>query len=498
MAVARIVGVVAITALSAIAAYFLYLKSKEKNEGEKKVDKNFDVSESDAASSSNTYKNNELKSVIPGDATVTNEKNKEDNETVDVEEIENINLKMADRPRRMSYRDALMASVDNEAKGEETETVVDANNQSEAERVSQNQPIDQSEKDSGKMDSMTSSVAFEFLSRPLSMEEKNTESDDNQATALVQSKLPVDQNSHSEEDKPVVEIISQSEPSPISMEESFVAVISNKKENKIDLKPSEINYGKSDDSFSDRQPSIEILETQHAKETKLTEDKIDLNSLEKRDFKPDRSVSDRHPSIEILETSDTLPLESSSKNAKESSDTKKLNADEEEVIDLACDEDDEDNDATSKIFVTEVETKRLTRGALKAMSDDVDDKEEITLLKESKLDDYQGDLDISDFSDEEDDDSAVASDTSEVSEILVDNENKTDDNLDKESARDDESKETLEKDKISDVGANPSGDVSKTSENSDKFNESLKIDLRPTWQVKKSNFVKKQDSTVSI
>ena len=191
---------------------------KEKNEGEKKVDKNFDVSESDAASSSNTYKNNELKSVIPGDATVTNEKNKEDNETVDVEEIENINLKMADRPRRMSYRDALMASVDNEAKGEETETVVDANNQSEAERVSQNQPIDQSEKDSGKMDSMTSSVAFEFLSRPLSMEEKNTESDDNQATALVQSKLPVDQNSHSEEDKPVVEIISQSEPSPISME----------------------------------------------------------------------------------------------------------------------------------------------------------------------------------------------------------------------------------------------------------------------------------------
>merc|ERR1719334_580743 len=289
------------------------------------------------------------------------------------------------------------------------------------------------------------------------MEEKNTESDDNQATALVQSKLPVDQNSHSEEDKPAVEIISQSEPSPISMEESFVAVISNKKENKIDLKPSEFNYGKSDDSFSDRQPSIEILET-----------------------------------------SDTLPLESSSKNAKESSDTKKLNADEEEVIDLACDEDDEDNDATSKIFVTEVETKRLTRGALKAMSDDVDDKEEITLLKESKLDDYQGDLDISDFSDEEDDDSAVASDTSEVSEILVNNENKTDDNFDKESARDDESKETLEKDKISDVGANPSGDVSKTSENSDKFNESLKIDLRPTWQVKKSNFVKKQDSTVSI
>ena len=191
---------------------------KEKNEGEKKVDKNFDVSESDAASSSNTYKNNEIKSVIPGDATVTNLKNKDDNETVDVEEIENINLKMADRPRRMSYRDALMASVDNEAKGEETETVVDANNQSEAERVSQNQPIDQSEKDSGKMDSMTSSVAFEFLSRPLSMEEKNTESDDNQATALVQSKLPVDQNSHSEEDKPVVEIISQSEPSPISME----------------------------------------------------------------------------------------------------------------------------------------------------------------------------------------------------------------------------------------------------------------------------------------
>jgi len=487
MAVARIVGFVAITALSAIAAYFLYLKSKEKNEGEKKVDKNFDVSESDAASSSNTYKNNELKSVIPGDATVTNEKNKEDNETVDVEEIENINLKMADRPRRMSYRDALMASVDNEAKGEETETAVDANNQSEAERVSQNQPIDQSEKDSGKMDSMTSSVAFEFLSRPLSMEEKNTESDDNQATALVQSKLPVDQNSHSEEDKPAVEIISQSEPSPISMEE-----------NKIDLKPSEINYRKSDDRFSDRQPSIEILETQHAKETKLTEDKIDLNSLEKRDFKPDRSVSDRHPSLEILETSDTLPLESSSKNAKESSDTKKLNADEEEVIDLPCDEDDEDNDATSKIFVTEVETKRLTRGALKAMSDDVDDKEEITLLKESKHGDYQGDLDISDFSDEEDNDSAVASDTSEVSEILVDNEKKTDDNLDKESARDDESKETLEKDKISDVGANPSGDVSKTSENSDKFNESLKIDLRPTWQVKKSNFVKKQDSTVSI
>ena len=264
------------------------------------------------------------------------------------------------------------------------------------------------------------------------------------------------------------------------------------------MKPSEINFVKSDDSFSDRQPSIEILETQHAKETKLTEDKIDLNSLEKRDFKPDRSVSDRHPSIEILETSDTLPLESSSKNAKESLDTKKLNADEEEVIDLACDEDDEDNDATSKIFVTEVETKRLTRGALKAMSDDVDDKEEITLLKESKHGDYQGDLDISDFSDEEDDDSAVASDTSEVSEILVDNEKKTDDNLDKESARDDESKETLEKDKISDVGANPSGDVSKTSENSDKFNESLKIDLRPTWQVKKSNFVKKQDSTVSI
>merc|ERR1712098_999036 len=137
-----------------------------------------------------------------------------------------------------------------------------------------------------------------------------------------------------------------------------------------------------------------------------------------------------------------------------------------EIIDLACDDNDEeeDNERSSRIFVTEVESKRLSRGALKAMAEDVDEKEEITLLKESKLDTLQGDLDISDFSDD-DDDSAVVSDNSNESEIIEVKDKKTDADVAKDSltSLDVDSKEKLEE-KISDAGASPSGDVSKPSD----------------------------------
>jgi len=486
MAVARIVGVVAVAALSALAAYFLYLKSKKENEGEKNVDKKLDVSES-----SNTYRS-EIKSVIPGDATVDNDKNKGDNDICEneVEDFEKININLSDRPRRMSYRDALMAAVDNEDK-KESETVVETSNQLEVGNGSCGQSTVQSENDSGNFDSMTSSVAFEFLSRPVSVEEKNPEKS-------LQLELSGDQISRSDvEEEPLVQIISQSEPSPISMEDSFVAVIPNEKKDENDLKTTEFKDDTPNSSATDSQPSIVILE-QTAENVSL-DDKIDLGSSDHKDNSV--SETDRHPCIEILETSLVPPSKNASTDDNISND--KVNGEkgkeEVEISDLACDDDEEeDNESSSKIFVTEIETKRLTRGALKAMAEDVDDKEEITLLKESKLDTLQGDLDISDFSDD-DDDSAVVSDNSDESEILEVKDKKTDDDVGKESltSKDVDSKEKLEE-KTSDDGASPSGDVSKPSDSSDKLNESLKIDLRPTWQVKKSNFVKKPDSTVSI
>merc|ERR1712098_149525 len=271
MAVARIVGVVAVAALSALAAYFLYLKSKKENEGEKNVDKNLDVSES-----SNTYKS-EIKSVIPGDATVDNDKNKGDNETNngdnetnngdnetnkgdnetcenEVEDFEKININLSDRPRRMSYRDALMAAVDNEDK-KESETVVETSNQVEAGNGSCGQSTVQSEIDSANFDSMTSSVAFEFLSRPVSVEKKNPEK--SEVSSGVQLELPGVQIPHSDvEEESLVQIISQSEPSPISMEESFVAVIPNDKKVENDSKTSEYKDVTSNNSALDSQPSI--------------------------------------------------------------------------------------------------------------------------------------------------------------------------------------------------------------------------------------------------
>jgi len=475
MAVARIVGVVAVAALSALAAYFLYLKSKKENEGEKNVDKNLDVSES-----SNTYKS-EIKSVIPGDATVDNDKNNGDNETNngdnetnkgdnetcenEVEDFEKININLSDRPRRMSYRDALMAAVDNEDK-KESETVVETSNQVEAGNGSCGQSTVQSEIDSANFDSMTSSVAFEFLSRPVSVEEKNPEKSED--SSGVQLELPGVQIPHSDvEEESLVQIISQSEPSPISMEESFVAVIPNDKKVENDSKTSEYKDVTSNDSALDSQPSIVILE-QTAENVSL-DDKIDFGSSDNKDDSVPET--DRHPSIEILETSSVSLLANASTDANISNDKvsgEKVKGKEEvEIIDLACDDNDveEDNERSSRIFVTEVETKRLTRGALKAMAEDVDDKEEITLLKESKLDTLQGDLDISDFSDD-DDDSPVVSDNSEETEIIEVNEKKTDD-VGKESltSKDVDSKEKLEE-KTSDDGANPSGDVSKSSDSS--------------------------------
>jgi len=267
-----------------------------------------------------------------------------------------------------------------------------------------------------------------------------------------------------------------------------VAVIPNEKKDENDSKTSP------NSSATDSQPSIVIVE--QTVENVSSNDKIESGSFD--DNHISGSETDRHPSIEILETSFVPP--STDANVNNDKVNGEKGKEEAEIIDLACDDDDEEEDSrsSSKIFVTEIETKRLTRGALKAMAEDVDDKEEITLLKESKLDTLQGDLDISDFSDD-DDDSAVVSDNSEESEIIEVTEKKTDVDVGKGSlaSKDVDSKEKLEE-KISDAGASPSGDVSKPSDSSDKLNESLKIDLRPTWQVKKSNFVKKPDSTVSI
>ena len=107
-----------------------------------------------------------------------------------------------------------------------------------------------------------------------------------------------------------------------------------------------------------------------------------------------------------------------------------------------------------------------------------DDDDEIVLLKEVEGTKKAAELlEESDFTDSDNDSSVVSVET----EVTLD--------MDKNEA------ETIKQN-----GDTPSEDKSKNHSDteSDKLNESLKIDLRPSWQVKKTTFAKAKETTASI
>merc|ERR1712126_599693 len=163
-----------------------------------------------------------------------------------------------------------------------------------------------------------------------------------------------------------------------------------------------------------------------------------------------------------------------------------------EVIDLVTDEDTEDKQLEnvtdvkddSVIICDEFENKRVTRGALNASAVNNDpSNDEIVLLKEDNKESSESKLlEESDFTDEDDDSSVESVET----EITLD--------LDKSETVEVTPKQDNEDEKKNSSSTNDDAAT-------DKLNESLNIDLRPSWQVRnrKSSFVKSgQESTASI
>ena len=160
-----------------------------------------------------------------------------------------------------------------------------------------------------------------------------------------------------------------------------------------------------------------------------------------------------------------------------------------EVIDLVVNENEDKDDGVddsviicetdkndSVIFCGSSDNRRITRASLKKDSEYDDD--EIVLLKEVEGTKKAAELlEESDFTDSDNDSSVVSVET----EVTLD--------MDKNEA------ETLKQN-----GDAPSEDKSKNHSDteSDKLNESLKIDLRPSWQVKKTTFAKAKETTASI
>ena len=160
-----------------------------------------------------------------------------------------------------------------------------------------------------------------------------------------------------------------------------------------------------------------------------------------------------------------------------------------EVIDLVVNENEDKDDGVddsviicetdkndSVIFCGSSDNRRITRASLKKDSEYDDD--EIVLLKEVEGTKKAAELlEESDFTDSDNDSSVVSVET----EVTLD--------MDKNEA------ETIKQN-----GDAPSEDKSKNHSDteSDKLNESLKIDLRPSWQVKKTTFAKAKETTASI
>ena len=160
-----------------------------------------------------------------------------------------------------------------------------------------------------------------------------------------------------------------------------------------------------------------------------------------------------------------------------------------EVIDLVVNENEDKDDGVddsvmicetdkndSVIFCGSSDNRRITRASLKKDSEYDDD--EIVLLKEVEGTKKAAELlEESDFTDSDNDSSVVSVET----EVTLD--------MDKNEA------ETIKQN-----GDTPSEDKSKNHSDteSDKLNESLKIDLRPSWQVKKTTLAKTKETTASI
>ena len=161
-----------------------------------------------------------------------------------------------------------------------------------------------------------------------------------------------------------------------------------------------------------------------------------------------------------IDDEENIDIEMKSNESETSTNKSSLDKEDIEVIELGDEEDgvNEKEDADDSVMIIGETNKRITRNSLK--NENKQEDEEIVLLKEVKADDINSKETAGDNSD---DDSSVASVETEV---------------------------TVDDDKT--ASTDKTGDAQ-----TDKLNDSIKIDLRPSWQVRK-NSVKSQDSTVSI
>jgi len=418
----KLVGVVAVAALSAVAAYLLFLKSKKKDEEEQ-----------ESQTENKTYKSNNDDST--NSPTKTANENNEPS-TIDNDKIDDVHMSSKDEVN-----------------------------------------------DENTLDSMTSSVPFEMLDQPDSME------------IISQSKSLITENTKT--NTSLIDIKNQTLEHSISMDESYVDVSNEIEDLKVDDTSVSLQEIKDVSTFEDKHDFP--LKSKDEEDIKTTnpnsyveevgskgdvEDKKKEEIVLKPELAPDVLNQSEEPKEAV--TDDDIPeVSKTSSNSSEKEDI--------EVIDLVTDEDNEDKQQEnvkddSVIICEDVENKRITRGALNASIKSESSNDEIVLLKEDNKQTGESKLlEESDFTDDDDDFSDDDSSVESVeTEITLD--------LDKSESAEVTKQENDDEKKTS----SSNNDVDSAS---DKLNESLKIDLRPSWQVRnrKSSLVKSgQESTASI
>jgi len=420
----KLVGVVAVAALSAVAAYLLFLKSKKKDEEEQ-----------ESQTENKTYKSNNDDST--NSPTKTANENNEPS-TIDNDKIDDVHMSSKDEVN-----------------------------------------------DENTLDSMTSSVPFEMLDQPDSME------------IISQSKSLITENTKT--NTSLIDIKNQTLEHSISMDESYVDVSNEIEDLKVDDTVTSVSVQEIKDvsTFEDKhdfplksKDEEDIKTTNHNFFVEEVGSKGDVEDKKKEEIvlKPELAPDVLNQSEEPKEavTDDDIPeVSKTSSNSSEKEDI--------EVIDLVTDEDNEDKQQEnvkddSVIICEDVENKRITRGALNASIKSESSNDEIVLLKEDNKQTGESKLlEESDFTDDDDDFSDDDSSVESVeTEITLD--------LDKSESAEVTKQENDDEKKTS----SSNNDVDSAS---DKLNESLKIDLRPSWQVRnrKSSLVKSgQESTASI
>jgi len=420
----KLVGVVAVAALSAVAAYLLFLKSKKKDEEEQ-----------ESQTENKTYKSNNDDST--NSPTKTANENNEPS-TTDNDKIDDVHMSSKDEVN-----------------------------------------------DENTLDSMTSSVPFEMLDQPDSME------------IISQSKSLITENTKT--NTSLIDIKNQTLEHSISMDESYVDVSNEIEDLKVDDNATSVSVQeiKDDSTFEDKNDfplkskEEENIKTTNSNSSVIEEvgSKGDVEGKKKeeivlkQELAPDVLNQSEEPKDSVRDN-DIPEVSQTSSNSSEKEDI--------EVIDLVTDEDNDKQQENVKddsvIICEDVENKRITRGALNASIKSESSNDEIVLLKEDNKQTGESKLlEESDFTDDDDDFSDDDSSVESVeTEITLD--------LDKSESAEVTKQENDDEKKTS----SSNNDVDSAS---DKLNESLKIDLRPSWQVRnrKSSLVKSgQESTASI